>query len=160
MKRLQKAFTLIELMIVVAIMGILVSMTLPSYQQYTVKSQIAEALMLTEQIKPQIIEYYRQQKRLPRNNQEAGLPNPEYLIGNYVKSIAVENGALHVEFGNKINKSINGRTLSLQPLTVPQSPDSPISWSCGYAQAPEGMQKAGTNNTDVERYYLPVRCRI
>lgn len=157
---IQRAFTLIELMIVVAILGVLVSITLPSYHQYTVKTQLSEALLMTEQLKPNILEYYKKYQKMPQNNQQAGLPAAQKLISNFVVEVKVDNGALHLVLGNKINQKLMGKVLSIQPLTVDDSPKSPMDWGCGYATVPKGMSKNGSNNTDIDHYYLPVRCRI
>lgn len=153
-------FTLIELMIVVAIMGVLVTLTLPSFQQYTVKTQLAEAITLTADLKKDITAYYKKYQKMPANNDAAGLPEANRLIGNYVTQVNIENGAVHVLLGNKINQNLMGKTITLQPYTVDGSPNSPISWGCGFAKAPEGMSRQGQNNTDIDRYYLPVQCRI
>lgn len=155
-----KAFTLIELMIVVSILGILVSIGMPSYHQHTVKNQIKQALLYSEQLKQNINEFYRQNKRFPRNNQEAGLPEPKYLISNYVASVEVTNGAFQISLGNKINQKLAGKTLTVHPFTVDNSVNSPIAWGCGYSKAPQGMSKKGNSNTDVAHYYLPIQCRI
>jgi type IV pilus assembly protein PilA len=144
----------------VAIMGILMSLTLPSFQQYTVKTQLAEAMTLTHSMKMNIAEYYKKYQRMPTNNSEAGLPEADKLIGNFVSGVTVADGAIHIELGNKINEQLKGKTISLQPLIVDGSAKSPISWGCGYATAPQGMSKQGENNTDVDSYYLPVQCRI
>ncbi|MBT8449216.1 MAG: pilin [Gammaproteobacteria bacterium] len=153
-------FTLIELMIVVAIMGIMVTLTLPSFQQYTVKTQLAEAITLTDDLKEDIAAYYKQYQKMPANNDAAGLPQANQLIGNYVSKVTVEDGAIHVQLGNKVNQNLLGKTITLQPFTVDGSPKSPISWGCGFAKVPEGMRRQGENNTDIDRYYLPVQCRI
>ncbi len=153
-------FTLIELMIVVAIIGILASFTIPSYHQYTVKTQLKEAVSMSEHLKPNIAAFFKKYQRMPRNNEEAGLPASNQLISNYIQAVTVENGALHFQLGNKINQKLAGKTLSIQPLTVNGSTRSPIDWGCGYASVPEGMSKQGSNNTNIDRYYLPINCRI
>lgn len=160
LKKRNNAFTLIELMIVVAIMGVLVSITLPSYHQYTVKTQLTEALLMTEQLKPNIVEYYNKYRRLPQSNSQAGLPESQHLISNFVVEVKIDQGAMHLTLGNKINQKLKGKILSIQPLTVDGSPASPMDWGCGFAEAPKGMSKQGANNTDIAHYYLPVRCRI
>ena len=154
-----RGFTLIELMIVVSIIGILAAIALPSYQSYTVRAQIAEALTLAGELKGEIQDVYKQSGRFPANNRVAGLPASQYLIGNYVESIDVANGALHIRFGNKASKLIGGKVLSIQPLVVPESPASPISWNCGRSSPPKGMRTVGDNRTDVDRQFLPYACR-
>lgn len=152
-------FTLIELMVVVAIIGILAAIAIPTYQTYTVRAQVAEALTLAGEIKGDIKEYYKFHGRFPASNQVAGIPEPRYLIGNYVKEISVDNGAIHVTLGNKVNQLVSGKTLSIRPLVVTGSPQSPISWNCGNSQPPEGMEAVGDNKTDIEGQFLASACR-
>ncbi len=154
-----RGFTLIELMIVVSIIGILAAIALPSYQSYTIRSQIVEAITLTNELKISINEYYKYHGRFPLNNKAAGIPEPQYLIGNYVKTVHVSNGAIHVTFGNKMNKHVDGKKLTLRPIVVTGSPTSPISWNCGYSEPPEGMETVGENETDVDAKYLAAACR-
>lgn len=153
-------FTLIELMIVVSILSILVSIGIPSYHQHTVKTQIKQALLYSEQLKQNVNEYYRVHQRLPTSNKQAGLPEPEYLISNYVTSVEVNGGALQIQLGNKINQKLAGKVLTLHPFTVNDSAKSPIAWGCGYSKAPQGMSKKGSSRTDIDHYYLPIQCRI
>lgn len=153
-------FTLIELMIVVAIIGIMVTYSAPSYHQYTIKTQIRDALSFTEQLKSNIEEFYVKTQRLPKDNQEAGLPPANKLISNHIAEVHVINGRLDIHLGSKINQKISGQILSIQPLTITDSPETPLSWACGYASAPDGMHKPDENKTNVQAYYLPVECRI
>ncbi len=153
-------FTLIELMIVVSILSILVSIGIPSYHQHTVKTQIKQALIYSDQLKQSVSEFYRVNQRLPSSNKEAGLPEPQYLISNYVTSVEVNNGALQIQLGNKINQKLAGKVLTLHPFTVNDSVKSPIAWGCGYSKAPQGMSKKGSSRTDIAHYYLPIQCRI
>lgn len=155
----QNGFTLIELMIVVAIIGVLASIALPAYHSYTVRAQVAEAMTLGAELKKDIKEVYVHSGEFPADNRAAGLPLAKHLIGNYVKRIEVRDGAIHMEFGNKVNKRIAGKILSLQPLVVEGSPTSPISWNCGMAEPPEGMRAAGENRTSLEHEFLPFICR-
>ena len=142
-----KGFTLIELMIVVAIIGILAGIAVPSYNGYISQAKLNEVHSLTARLKPSIEEYYIKNGRFPKNNREAHLPKPAFLIGHYITSIAIENGAMHVTLGNKINHSLQGKIVSVQPLVVIGSPTSPIAWSFACDEAPKGMKRVGENKT-------------
>ena len=155
----ERGFTLIELMIVVAIIGILAGIAIPAYQDYTVRAQVVEAFSLASELKGSIQEFRKDRGRLPRNNHEAGIPEPDKLIGNYVAKIEVEGGALHIHMGSNVNKAVDGKIVTLQPLLVTGSPASPMSWRCGLRAIPEGMEGAGTNHTDIDRKFLPAACR-
>jgi len=155
----QKGFTLIELMIVVAIIGILASIAIPAYQDYTIRAQVVEAFSITGELKLSIRDYYKDRGRFPANNDEAGVPAPRHLIGNYVKKVEVIDGAMHVEFGNHVNSTLIGQTLTIRPIFVSESPTSPISWACGYRNPPEGMEAVGEDQTTIAKKHLPGSCR-
>jgi type IV pilus assembly protein PilA len=153
-----KGFTLIELSVVVAVIGMLATMAIPSYHQRVIRAQLQEALLITETLRKDVIDYHRTNKRFPRNNQAMGLPASEKLIGNYVRRVELIDGALHVELGHHVNRLVEGQVVSLRPLYVQDSPKSPISWSCGYRSTPPGMVNAGENRTSVNRAFLPFEC--
>lgn len=152
-------FTLIELMVVVAIIGILASVAIPSYSSYTIRAQVAEALMLVDELKPSIRDYYKERGAFPEDNEVAGVPAPQYLLGQYVAGIDVDNGAMHVHFGNKIHSRLTGLTLTIRPVYVTDNPTSPIAWNCGPSPVPGGMSAAGDDLTDVAAQFLPSVCR-
>jgi type IV pilus assembly protein PilA len=152
-------FTLIELMIVVAIIGILASIAIPAYQSYTVRAQVTEAFRLASDLKGPIQEYRKERGMLPVDNAAAGIPAPEKLIGNYVTRVEVNQGAISVTFGNFVNKSIEGQIVTLQPIVVKGSPASPMSWRCGYRGVPNGMEPVGENRTNMDPKFLPTSCR-
>jgi len=158
-KRLTSAFTLIELMIVVAIIGILAAIALPAYQDYTIRAQMVEGITMTNALKPKIAEFYGTTGRFPKNNLEAGIPEGKYLIGNYVKGMTVADGAIHVQLGNKINQRLNGKILTLRPQFVKESHLTPLAWLCGGDQVVDGMTVSGENRTDIAPAYLPMACR-
>jgi type IV pilus assembly protein PilA len=155
----QRGFTLIELMIVVAIIGILASIAIPAYQDYTVRAQVVEAFSLASELKGAVQEFRKERGRMPRNNREAGLPEADKLIGNFVTQITVADGALHISMGNHANRLIDGRVITLQPIVVTGSPSSPMSWRCGMRSIPNGMEAMGENRTDIDRKFLPTACR-
>lgn len=159
MKHSNQGFTLVELMVVVSILGILVAIALPSYQDYTIRAKVAESLSLAREVQSSVKEYYKYHTKFPSNNQEAGAPKAKHLLGNYVSSIEIEQGALHVTFGHKINQPVQGKILSIRPIYVEESPTSPISWVCGGDKPPKGMKAAGENKTNIDDKYLPVSCR-
>jgi type IV pilus assembly protein PilA len=158
MKR-QNAFTLIELMIVVAIMGVLGSMALPTYQSQVIKAQISEAIEIANSLKKNINGYYQKSHTFPMNNAQAGLPKSTYLMGNYFTEIEIAEGAIHVHLGNRINAHVKGKVLTFRPAVVENSPTSPIAWLCGDAQAVPGMKAMGANKTTIPAVYLEMECR-
>jgi len=152
-------FTLIELMIVVAIIGILAGIAIPAYQTYTIRAQVSEAFSLASELKGAIQEYRKERGTLPADNAAAGVPQPDKLIGNYVTRVEVNQGSINVTFGNFVNKNIAGQIVTLQPIVVKGSPASPMSWRCGYRGVPSGMEAVGENRTNVDAKFLPSSCR-
>ncbi|EPI6285003.1 pilin, partial [Neisseria gonorrhoeae] len=115
MNTLQKGFTLIELMIVIAIVGILAAVALPAYQDYTARAQVSEAILLAEGQKSAVTEYYLNHGTWPENNDSAGVASPPSNIkGKYVESVTVENGVVTAKMlSSGVNKEIQGKKLSL-----------------------------------------------
>ncbi|EMT3248940.1 pilin, partial [Neisseria gonorrhoeae] len=94
MNTLQKGFTLIELMIVIAIVGILAAVALPAYQDYTARAQVSEAILLAEGQKSAVTEYYLNNGEWPKDNTSAGVASPADIKGKYVESVTVANGVV------------------------------------------------------------------
>lgn len=159
-KSLSRGFTLVELMIVVAIMGILSVMAVPSYQDRVIRTQVGEGLNLAEFVRQSVQEYYKKNHRLPPDNTALGLPPGGKIIGTYVTDLTVREGVIVVTFGNRVNRFIAGKKLSLRPAVVEGYPVVPISWVCGNASAPDKMQVHGKNDTDLPGPHLPLDCRM
>ncbi len=159
-QKTSKGFTLIEMMVVVGIIAILATLALPIYTSSLARDQIVESVALVEQLKLPADRYWQANGNLPANNAEAGIPESRKLIGNYVESIELKDGAFHIAFGNKAVKVLKGKFLTVRAITVTGSPASPMSWTCGYSNVPTGMEAAGTNKTSVQpQGLLPVACR-
>ena len=121
---MQKGFTLIELMIVVAIIGILAAIALPAYQDYTKRARVSEGLSLAGGAKTSVTEYYSSNNEFPDNNTKAGLADANKITGNAVKSVEVgKAGVITVTFNTKVN---DGSTVVLTPTPASGS----VTWGC------------------------------
>ena len=131
MKSMQKGFTLIELMIVVAIIGILAAIAIPAYQDYTIRAQVTEGLNLAGAAKAAIADDFANTGGAPATRTDAGLSaNAADTQGKYVASLDVQNGAIVITYGNAANSSIATQTLGLTPY---QTVDHSVAWQCGAA---------------------------
>lgn len=154
-----KGFTLIELMIVVAMIGILASVALPNYSQYILKAHMAEPMVYGSNLKGPITDYYLHHLTFPENNEQAGLPASDKLMTNKIQSVSVENGAFHILLGNDVPEPLKGKYLTFRPAVVEGSPTSPISWLCGYDQPYPGLIAIGDNKTNISKEYLSGDCK-
>ena len=151
MKTMQKGFTLIELMIVVAIIAILAAIAVPAYQNYLIRSQVTEGTSLADGAETGVAEFYSNHATWPLNNASAGvIATPGSISGKYVTSITVANGVVTALFANAngqtANQKIAGKTVVLSPIA---SSNGDVHWTCSSATYP----------STVDAQYLPSTCR-
>ncbi|ENW4330876.1 pilin [Neisseria gonorrhoeae] len=158
MNTLQKGFTLIELMIVIAIVGILAAVALPAYQDYTARAQVSEAILLAEGQKSAVTEYYLNHGIWPANNGDAGVASASKIKGKYVKEVEVAKGVVTATMASSnVNKEIQGKKLSLWA----KRQDGSVKWFCGQPVKRTGdnddVAADGTDGIDTK--HLPSTCR-
>ncbi|WP_370185370.1 pilin [Alloalcanivorax sp.] len=160
MKQVQKGFTLIELMIVVAIIGILAAVAIPAYQDYTIRSQVSEGLSLAAGAKTAITESYLNTGTVPADRTAAGMSaTATDTQGQYVSSLDVANGEITVTYGNNVNDTIDTETLVLTPY---ESADGSLAWQCSSVSAgpaPTGTALNGPTAGTLPAQYAPAQCR-
>ena len=154
-----RGFTLIELLAVLAAMAILLTIALPSYLDQRVREQVAEGLPLADLAKPAVQAAWLAGAPLPADNAAAGLPPPEKIVNAWVRSVTVDHGAIHIAFGQRANKLLQGKIVTVRPAGVDDARIVPLTWLCGRAAAPAGMATQGENRTDLPTGLLPLRCR-
>ena len=142
MKKEQQGFTLIELMIVVAIIGILAAIAVPAYQRYTIRAQVVEGLNLCGPFKIAVAEFVTANGAFPTDNTDAGLSAPGNYIGKYVNSVSVNGAVVSIEYGNDAHAQISGQTVFLTAINNSGS----TSWTC-------------TSGGVIPNTYLPSACR-
>ncbi len=166
MRNQTSGFTLIELMIVVAIIGILAAIAVPAYQNYVLRTQVTDGISLLGIAKTPVTEAFLNTGQAPANRVQAGLsPNPADTQGKYVSGIDVVNGVIVVTLGNEASAVIQGLTVTMTPY---EAADLSVVWRCGNAQVPGGLSTMGTAGggnaaayiaPTVVNQYLPAPCR-
>ncbi len=142
----QQGFTLIELMIVVAIIGILAAIAIPAYQDYTIRAQVSEGLNLSGGAKAAVSEYYMDKGDMPADNDIAGLADDDEIQGKYVSSVLITDGVITITYdAADVHTLIAGSTLQLSPVTVNVGA---VGWTCSSVTTPV-----------LENKHLPASCR-
>ena len=159
MARSRDGFTLMEMAVVLAIIGILALLAIPSYQDRIIRDQIISAMPLTDIAKAPVALSWATLQAFPADNAAAGLPPAEKIVNNFISSVSVQAGAIHTTFGNSANGLIRGKILSLRPAVVLDAPAVPVAWVCGDAAGPGQMTIKGENKTNIPANYLPYNCR-
>ena len=141
MKRIQLGFTLTELMIAVAIIGVLAAIAIPQYQNYVSSAQAAEGLSLMSGAKTAVAEHYMTTGGFPEDNSKAGLSDAETITGNYVESVTVADEKITAKFKpDGVNENIKGKSLLLTATDAGGS----VTFEC---------------ETDIDESYAPTGCK-
>jgi Tfp pilus assembly major pilin PilA len=143
--------------VVVAIVGILAAIAIPAYQAYTIRAQITEGFLLTEQLKTAVVMSYQSNGVWPSSIEELRVSQP--MSGRYVAALAVDKGTISVTYGNQANPLIANHVLSFRPSL---GDHGVVQWTCGYSlpNSSEGSVNSSPNLTDIQSQYLPSGCRM
>ena len=162
---LQRGFTLIELMIVIAIIGILSALAIPAYQDYTIRAQVTEGLSLAADVQAGVAEYYANNGTWPTDVTSLGVASTT-VGSNYVQTIEVTDGLITITYGGQANSGIANQTLALQPGL---SDNDDVLWACGlkgsanfaaFNQPPTGNAAGASESaTTLLERYIPHSCR-
>ncbi len=137
-----KGFVFFDLIVTVSVIGMFTAVAIPAYNDYSIKSQVAESSLLVVTVKIAVGDYYAYHGRFPANNQAAGVA--EQIMGHYVSRVEVNNGVIEVTFGHRSHAKIAGHTLRLQPVVKENAWVGIVNWTC---------------SSTLEKKYLPKFCR-
>ena len=146
MKKVQQGFTLIELMIVVAIIGILAAIAIPAYQDYTIRAQVSEGLNLSAGAKAAVTEFFQDQGAFPANNLEDGIETPTNIQGKYVANVTVANNLITVAYSSSAPQSANAAIDAATLTMTATNNQGSVSWACA-------------SGSGLQPKWLPAACR-
>src|SRR6185436_11151511 len=152
-------FTWIELVLVLGIVAIIGAMAIPGMQDTVLKKQVKEGMDLADVAKKGVQSVWSASGDLPKDNEEAGVPAKDKIVGAMVKEVQVDKGAIHITYGNNASKALTGLKVTLRPAVVKDEPKVPIAWLCHNVPVPEKMEVKGHDRTDIPPKWLPVECR-
>ena len=163
MKKSTGGFTLIELMMVVAIIGVLASIAIPNYSVYRTRAIVAEGMVLSAPLTAAVSDYYSFHGTFPATNNTKELPDDKAFGGQYVDGVDVINGAVHIKYrkdsGVKASQGDEEALLTLRPAMVAAyPPPAAMSWLCGHVTPVEGMLAQGEDRTTIPDHILPPNC--
>ena len=169
MRKCSKGFTLVEALIVITIIGVLAAVSIPAYQEYTIRAEVAEGLSLATTTKNAVSDFFAQAGEAPQDRTDLAVTaNATDTSGKFVSQVAVIDGRIEVTFGHTANQLIQGRILALTPYV---SRDGAVIWRCGNADVPADAVLMGTGSARATSYqagslaalnagrYLPASCR-
>ena len=159
MKGHSAGFTWIELLFVVAVVAILAGLALPGLRDAAIKKQVKEGLALADLAKQGVQAAWTATGKMPADNPAAAIPPRDKIIGNVVKDVNVDGGAITLTYGNNAGKVLDGKRVTLRPAIVADQPQVPIAWICHNVPVPNGMEILGRDETDIQPSFLPVECR-
>jgi type IV pilus assembly protein PilA len=159
MRRHSAGFTWIELVMVIAVIAILGAMAIPGMQDTALRKQVKEGFALADLAKAGVQQAWTLTGEMPADNAAAGIPPREKIVGNVVKDVNVDAGAITITYGNNASRALDGKLVTLRPAIVPGQPTVPIAWICNEVAVPGGMELKGANLTNVASSHLPVECR-
>jgi type IV pilus assembly protein PilA len=165
MKSIQKGFTLIELMIVVAIIGILAAIAIPAYQDYTIRAQVTEGLNLADAVKVAVADYYTQNGAFPAAGLTTAAPTGlEFTgpaTGKYSTVDIIANGVIQATFGGQANAKLAAAGSNIVGISPGVSANGDLVWQCGRSPAPTltGGTAPPANGTTTPAKWLPASCK-
>lgn len=159
MRSASAGFTMMEVLVALAIVAILATLAIPSWQNSIVRDQIVTAAPLANLAKKPVEAMWAAAQAFPATNAAAGLPPANKIVNNHISAVAVQDGAIHITFGNSALGAIKGRILTFRPAVVEDTPVVPVAWVCAFAATPDKMTVQGENRTDIPVGMLPFNCK-